>query len=161
MTAQKGFMGPGFFNFTMVHHNNHVRIPYCRKTMGNDEGGSPLHQFTHGILNLLFCAGINTGCCLIQNQNIRIAEEGTANCQQLTLALRKTGAGFRQNGMIAVGQVGNNLSGTGNANCLLECFFRNIRIGIGEICKKGRAYVKLLLSLFFCNHLRHEEQAII
>ena len=62
-------MGTLFDYSSMVEDNNLVGITDGGETVGNDKGGTPLHDGVHTPLDELFRSGVDRGRCLVENQN--------------------------------------------------------------------------------------------
>lgn len=78
-----------FNDMTMIQNNNDIGVFDGRKTMGNDEYGSAIHQSVHTSLDNLLCSCIDGGSRFIHDHNRRICYSTTCNGKQLTLTLRK------------------------------------------------------------------------
>ena len=80
-------MASALHNPTLIHNYDHICIPDCGKAVCNNDAGSILHDKMHGILNSLFCSGIQVGGGFIQNQYVRVGNKGSGDSQKLALAL--------------------------------------------------------------------------
>ena len=74
-------MGACFDDVAMVHAKDHVGIPDGGKTVGYHKGCSAFHEVFHAFLDQNFRSCINRGSSFIKNQNLRICNEGSRNCQ--------------------------------------------------------------------------------
>ena len=57
------------------------------KTMGNNEGGSALHELVHTILYNALCSGIDGAGGLVEDQHRRVGDGSSGNREKLSLAL--------------------------------------------------------------------------
>ena len=105
--SQQFLVGALFNNITFIHHQNLVGIFNRRQTMSNDKTGAVLQQATHGALNEQLGTSIDRTGRLVQNENLRVADESTGNGEQLLLPLRNIGAFFVEHGLVAIGQGAN------------------------------------------------------
>ena len=71
----------------LIDYQYLMRIPDSAQAMRNDKTGAPLHQLQQCFLNVLFGARIDVAGGLIQDQYIRVSQDGTRNGQELALAL--------------------------------------------------------------------------
>ena len=71
----------------VFHDEDPVCIADGRKTMGNDETGTALHELVKGFLDLQLGTGIDAGGRLIQDQHGWHAEHNTRDTEQLFLTL--------------------------------------------------------------------------
>ncbi len=80
-------MGSLFSYFPMIQQDDHIRIPDCGKTVGNDDRSPVLADFQQGSPVLLLGDRIHGTGGLIQNQDRRIGKDRFGNGQQLPLPL--------------------------------------------------------------------------
>ena len=80
-------MRAGFDDVPMIHDDDLIRVPDGRKSVRDDQAGAVTHELDHGVLDMLLGPGVNGGGCLVEDQNLWIAEEGAPDGQQLALAL--------------------------------------------------------------------------
>ena len=72
--------------------------------MGDDKGGAPGHQILQPDLNQTLILGIERRCCLIQQQQGRIAQKRARNGKALTLAAGQGHPAFPHPRVVAIGQ---------------------------------------------------------
>ena len=71
----------------VIQHHNAIGIAHGGEAVGNDEGGSALHQRVHTLLHQSFGTGVDGGGSLVQNHNRRVSYCGTGDRDKLTLSL--------------------------------------------------------------------------
>ena len=81
--------------------------------MGDDKGGTAIHQTVHTLLHQRFGAGVNGRSGFVQNQHRGIGNSGTGNRQQLPLALGKICSVPGQHRLIALRQTADKAVGVG------------------------------------------------
>ena len=72
----------------VIHDQDQIRVANSGESVGNHKACAALHQLAHGLLNEHLGSGINATGRFIQNQDLRIGQEGTRNGQQLLLTRR-------------------------------------------------------------------------
>ena len=81
------FVSTLFDDLPVFHDEDPVCIADGRKTMGNDEAGTALHELVKGFLDLQLGTGIDAGGGFIQDQHGRQAEHNTRDTEKLFLSL--------------------------------------------------------------------------
>ena len=56
-------------DLSMIHNDDLVCVLDGRKTVGDNQAGTLIHKFRHGILNAHFGSGVHRGGSLVQNQD--------------------------------------------------------------------------------------------
>lgn len=72
-------MGALLDDVTVVEDDDLVGITDGTQTVGDDEGGAPLHEGVHATLHHLLGTGVDTGGRLVENEDGGIADGGTGN----------------------------------------------------------------------------------
>ncbi len=83
--SQETVVGALLNDLTILEDENFISLLNGGEAVGNDKAGPTFHQSTHGLLYQEFQPGINRGGCFIQNQNLRVSQEGPSNGQKLLL----------------------------------------------------------------------------
>ena len=78
-----------FKNAAMVEYDDLVGIAHGGEPMGDDEGGTALHEAVHSLLYKTLGTGVDAGGGLVEDEYGRIGYRGTTDGQQLSLALRE------------------------------------------------------------------------
>ena len=73
--------------------------------MRDDEDGASLHEFVHTLLYEFFSAGVDRTRRFVENEDGRIGNCGTRDCDKLALTLREVFAVACEHRIVAVGQV--------------------------------------------------------
>ena len=74
----------------LVKNHNNVGILNGGKSVGDNEYRSALHKTVHTCGNYRFGSGVYARRCFVKNQNGRVCNRRTGNCDKLSLSLRKT-----------------------------------------------------------------------
>ena len=74
-----------FDNLSVFEDDNLVCIEDCFEAVSNDKASSASHNGFHGLLNLALCYCIDIRSRFIQNQDLRIRQQGSSNGNQLFL----------------------------------------------------------------------------
>ena len=115
-------MGALLNNVAVAHDQNFIRIADGRQPVRNNKTRTAFHQAVHGGLDALLGAGIDAGCCFVQNQNAIVGQNRTGDGQQLLLALADVGRVLVQLHLVAAGQRADkvvSVRGLGGGNDLL------------------------------------------
>lgn len=85
-------------------HQDAVGMADGRQAMGDDQRGSPVRQAQQRLLHRPFALIVERAGRLVEDQNLRILEEGAGDGDALALAARKLDAALADIGIIALGQ---------------------------------------------------------
>ena len=88
----------------ILHHKDDIGLTDGGQAVGHNKAGTALHHAGKSFLDAHLGAGINGGCCFVQDQHRRQAEHHAGNAQQLLLALTDVAAVLGDDGVIALGQ---------------------------------------------------------
>lgn len=77
---------PLFDDLSVFEDNNLVSIENRLEAVSNDKASSTSYNGFHGLLNLALCYRINIGSRFIQNQDLRVCQQGSGNGNQLLLS---------------------------------------------------------------------------
>lgn len=66
-----------FNNTSLIENEDLISIDNCTEPVGDDKDGMFAIEAIDGLLHETFTLSVESACCLIQNQQIRIAEDGT------------------------------------------------------------------------------------
>ena len=80
-------MGSSLDDASLLKNHATVAVSYRGKSVGNDEGGSAVHELIHTVLNHLLGTGIDGGDCLIENEHWRVCNCRPCNGKKLSLTL--------------------------------------------------------------------------
>ena len=80
-------MGALFDDVSVVEDDDKVGVADGAKAVGDDEGGTALHQRVHASLNEPFRTSVDGGCCLVEDEHGRIADGSTGDGNQLSFSL--------------------------------------------------------------------------
>ncbi len=116
-------MGSAVDQLSPPKNENLVGPPDLTEPVGNDEGRSLAADATHGLLDqILRCAVYGAGA-VVENENSRIAEEGSGYGDPLFLPSREGDSPLADHGFVAVAETGNKIVGLG-----LPCCFDHIPV---------------------------------
>lgn len=107
-------MGAFFDDAAVFKDENAVDVHDGGKTMGNDKSGLVFDQIFESILDELFGFAVETAGGFIENQNFRIAENGTGDSHSLALAAGKFDTAFTDKSVIAVRKFFNEFMAVGH-----------------------------------------------
>src|SRR5215212_3872530 len=127
----------GFHQFVMAtdgsdpafaQDNDQVCPADLRQAVRNDERRSSARRVGDGTLDLILSRRVNGGRGIVQDQDVRIGEKGTRQCQPLALAAGERDAAFTHNSCIAL------IKGLDEVIrlCKLGCHLNLTLIGLGS-----------------------------
>ena len=126
-------MGAPLYDSSLLQHHDTIRIAHRGEAVGDDEGGSPLHQLVHAILDDAFGSGIDGGGGLIQDKDRRICNGRPGNGQKLALSLAEAAAVAGQDCVISLGQPLDKGIRIGQAGCRLHFLVGGIQFAETDI----------------------------
>lgn len=117
LSGNQFIMGSFFYNLSMIKNTDAVCIPYGRKTMCNNNCCSISSEPVECFLDYFLRLRIQCGCCFIKNNNRRILQKDTCNCNSLLLPARKLDAAFTNFCVIAFRKVVDEAVCSGKSGC--------------------------------------------
>src|SRR5215469_7950970 len=93
-----------FNDFAVMKDGDTVGIPNSRYAVRDEYGRAALHDFTEVVQDAVFRVGVDTGESVVQDQNPRIAYQGTSDCRPLLLAARQRKTPFANDRVVALGE---------------------------------------------------------
>ena len=123
-------MGSFFHNAVLSQDQNQIRVPYGSEAVGDGKGSAALRQFLQGALHQLFALVIQGRGGFVQNQNRRVFQENPGDADPLLLPSGKLYAPLSHIGVIAVGQVRDELVGAGKLSGADDFFLSGARLSV-------------------------------
>src|SRR5438876_4002894 len=74
--------------------------------MGDQQRGAPLQETSNSFLNLVLGGAVNRAGRIIQDQNMRVGEQGTCNGNALALSAGERDAALANDGLVAILKTG-------------------------------------------------------
>ena len=74
-----------FDDLSVFEDNNLVCIENSLEAVSNNKASPTSYNGFHGLLNLALCYRIDIGSRFVQNQDLRISQQGSSNGNQLFL----------------------------------------------------------------------------
>ena len=105
--------------------------------MGHHQGGAVGHEAIQGLLNDLFGCRIKGRRGLIQKQDRGIFDQGPGNGHPLPLPPRQHRSIFTNQGVVAIGQLHDEIMGICCTGCSLNPFRAGFGMAIGDIVSDG------------------------
>jgi hypothetical protein len=105
--------------------------------VGDDEGGSALHQEVEAALDQGFGLGVERTGGLVQDQDARVGEDGAGDGEPLTLAAGELDAAFADDGFVPVGEALGELVDAGDAAGFEELGFGGVWPGKQDVLANG------------------------
>src|SRR6476646_5731424 len=108
-------VGPAFHDSSLLKNQDLVNLADGGEAMGDDEGGTVLHQKLQAVLNQLLRFRIEAGSRLVQNEDSRVGEDGPGNGRALLLAPGKLQSAFSDNRVVLAVETLDKFIDMGNA----------------------------------------------
>src|SRR4029077_14479422 len=128
-----------------MQHGDHVRVANRRDAVRNEDGGPIAHDFTQMIENLVFGVSVHTGKRVIEDQDTRVADNGTRNRRTLLLSARESYAALAHQSLILLRETLNISRNAGGlrrrAHLLIAC----VHVAEGNVFANSLAEKKSLL----------------
>ncbi len=116
-------VGTTLHNPALVQYADFVGMLDGTQSVGHCHGGTGLHQSLQGILYQALALGIESRCCLVEDEDRRILEDGTGDAHTLALTAGESAATVTDIGIEAMFRLGDEL------------------VGIGYLCRIGNILV--------------------
>src|SRR4029077_3766188 len=87
---------------TVLEDDDEIRVPDGRQAVRDDEGGPAREQDPERLLDLPLGPDVDRRRRLVENQDVRVGQQGTRDRDELTLAEGKSGAALLQLCLVAV-----------------------------------------------------------
>ena len=117
----------------VVHDEDHVGVADGGKPVGDDKGSSSFHQVFHAFLDQDLGSCIDGRCGFVENQDLRIAEEGAGDGKQLFLPLGNVGRFFIDLCLIAVFQRADEVVDIGGIRRLHDFLVGGVHAAVADI----------------------------
>ena len=89
----------------VIEHQNAICVDDRRQTMCHDNGCTPHECLVDGRLNLSLGFSVQSRCCFVKQQDLRLTEECTSNGETLPLTTRNAHSTISDYRVIAIGQL--------------------------------------------------------
>ena len=110
-------MVPPLHHPAVLQHQDGVGVADGGEPVGDDEDRPAPHEAVQPLLDELLRPGIDRGGGLVQDQHRGLGHRRPGDGQQLPLALGEVCPVGGQHGLIALGQVGDEVVGVGDLGC--------------------------------------------
>ncbi len=91
-----------FHNLSLIQHADQISLDDCAEPVGNHQHGVLPFKLVDGLLHKAFALGIEGAGGFIQDQQLRIAKDGTGQGKSLSLAAAESIAPFADQGVEAI-----------------------------------------------------------
>ena len=123
---------------SFVKDNDDIGIFDSGQTVSDDDGGFVVHKFVQSILHQIFRNGIKCAGGFIKDKDGGIFQNGTGDGKALFLTAGQTGAVLADDGIIAVGELGDELFHVGHTGGGEDLFIGNFPLhGVSDIVTDG------------------------
>ena len=133
-------------NLAVFHDNDDVGILNGGNTLGNDQLGGSGNFFLEGLADHSVRMGIHSGGRVVQDQDLRLFQQGTGNAQPLLLAAGDIAAPLLDVGIVAVREGGDELIGTGQLTGVDQLLIRGVGIAPAQVFLDGAGEQGVLLQ---------------
>src|ERR1700736_818484 len=142
----EGLVGAAFEDLALFDDQDLVGAADRREPVGDDEGGSALHQEVEAALDQGFGLGVERAGGLVQDQDARVGEDGPGDREPLALAAGELDAAFADDGFVLVREALGELVDAGDAAGFKELGFGGIWPGKQDVLANGSVEEEGLLQ---------------
>ena len=121
----------------LLHDHDAVRVADRGETVGDDEGGTALHEGVQAFLYQLFGTGVDGAGGFVQNQHRGIVDGRPGDGQELSLALAQVGPVAGQHGVIALRQTTDEAIGVGQLRGLPDFLVGGVQLAEADVVRDG------------------------
>lgn len=86
-----------------VDREDAVGTAYCRKAVSDHDGGAPLANAPHVVLDDPLALVVECARRFVEDQDARVGDEGAGDCDPLPLSAREAAAAFADKRIVAFG----------------------------------------------------------
>ena len=133
-------------HLALLDGDDAVALPDRGEAVGDDEDGAVLRDPTHIALDRLFGFQIESAGRLVEDQDPGIGHQGARNSDTLTLAAREGATTFADLGIVAFGELQDEVMGAGELRRLHHLFQRHTGIGKRDILSHRAVEEYILLQ---------------
>src|SRR6266498_479676 len=101
---QKLFMRALRGDPAFIEHQNLVGVEYRADALGNHKAGAAMHQVVERLLNIVLSHQVHAAGRVVEDQQARVEQECTGDCNALFLAARKCGAALADRGVVPLAE---------------------------------------------------------
>ena len=130
-------MGALLDDAPVVEDDDLVGITDGGEAVGDDKGGAPLHDGVHASLYHLLGTGVDTGGCLVENEDGGIGYGSTGDGKELALSLAEVASVAAEGCVIAVGESADEVVGTNQLSRLDTFLIGGIELAVTDIVEDG------------------------
>ena len=127
------FVGTTLHNPALVQDADFVGMLDGTQSVGYCHGGTGLHQSLQGILYQTLALCIKSRCCLVEDKDRRILEDGTGYAHTLALTAGESAATITDSGIKTMFRLGNELVGIGYLCRIGDIFIGSIGLAEADI----------------------------
>src|SRR5947207_1492451 len=121
-----------------VHHHDPVAGQHRGEAMGDHQRGAMMHQFLQRRLHQRFALGIERRCCLVEQQQRRVAQDRTRNGDTLALPSRQRHAAFAELRLESTRQAADEFGGVSKLGGTLDLGVIGIGPAEADVFARGR-----------------------
>src|SRR5215469_6509797 len=107
-------MGAVLSQAAAVDRDEAVAMPHGRQPMRNDEDGAALGKSRHVLLDDPLALIVERTRRLVEDQDARVGNDRARNGETLALTARQAGAALAHNGVVTIGELKDQIMGTGH-----------------------------------------------
>ena len=126
-------MVPLFDNIAVFHYQYKICISDGGESVGDYEAGSAFHEVIHGFLDLDFGSGVYGTGSFIEDQDLRVSQDGSGDREELFLTLGYVAGFFVENHVVSAWKSLDETMYVGSFGCCYDFFVGGIEFSIFDI----------------------------
>ena len=130
-------VGATFDDFAVFEDDDFVETGDGRETVSDDDGGAALHKVAEGVLDGGFGFGVEGGGGFVEDEDGGVFQNGASDGDALTLPTGELDAAFADHGVVAIGKVGDEFIGVGEACGFVDFFGSGAWFAVSDVFEDG------------------------
>ena len=120
-------------DLSVLQNHDGVGVPHGGETVGDHEGGPFCHQTVHALLDVLFRSRIDGARRFIEDQDLRVSQDGSGDREELFLTLGYVAGFFVENHVVSAWKSLDETMYVGSFGCCYDFFVGGIEFSIFDI----------------------------
>jgi len=130
-------VGAALDDAAVFHDNDEIGAAERAEAVGDDEGGAAGDGAIEGGEDLVFGFGIDRGGGIVEEENRRFEEDGAGDGETLALSAGKAAAALAEDGVVALGELGDEIVGGGDFGGAFDLVARGLGVAEGDVGGDG------------------------
>src|SRR5262245_30365111 len=130
-------MGAAFDDAAFVEEEDEIGAADGGKAVSDDEGGAAGEEIGHGSLNKLLAFGVEVAGGFVEDEDLRVGEDGAGDGEALLLAAGELDAAFADERVVLLGKADDEFVGVGAAGSIFDFGVGGVVAAVGDVVADG------------------------